>query len=292
LWTSAFLGSSDAMIPAKSLPLASLVSLFGAFALMRRRSTSVALLLVIPFVVVGAASLMHRWPLLGRLLVFLVPALVLLLGAGLWSIAGALPAPVRGASLALVGLLVAFPAMIHDARGVRVPRRRDDVALLVRDFLATRTTPAVMYLMGHSTPSWLFYSGLWRQRDGEAFRVAAERASPSGRFPHRECMHQGPTLRVVFGTMPQSFLTDSALAAEAVWLAAQPERDIWLLTLSYEREAGAALAGKLVANGATKVEERARGDGSLRHFRFPELGSGRLEVACDAGRDRVRPASS
>jgi hypothetical protein len=96
----------------------------------------------------------------------------------------------------------------------------------------------------------------------------------------------------VFGAMPQSFLTDSALAAEAAWLAAQPERDVWLLALSYERRAGEALARKLVANGATKVAERARAGGSLRHFRFPEPGSGRPNVPCDARRDRVRPASS
>ena len=269
MWIAAFLGDNDAMIPPKAIVLASLACLVGAIALLRRRGASVALLLVLPFVITAVASLAHRWPLLARLLVFLVPPLLLLLGAGLWTVAGAAPSRMRGASLALLGALVVLPACVYDAQRVRHPFRRDDAAPIVRDFLAAHDSPTVMYVMGHAAPAWLFYSALWRQRDGEPFRIAAQRALPSGNFPHRADMTQEPGLRVVFGQIPQAFLTDSALAEEAMWLAAQPERDLWLLTLKYERRAGDTLTSDLLARGATKIEERTRDGASLRHFRFP-----------------------
>jgi hypothetical protein len=281
MWIDAFLGENDAMIPPKSLVIASLLCVAGAIALLRRRGASVALLLVLPFAVTAAASMAHRWPLLARLLVFLLPALVILLGAGLWTVVRALPARMWGPSLALLGGIVVLPAVMFDAQRVRVPLRRDDVAVLVRDFLATRRAPSVMYVMAHGAPAWLFYSELWRQRDGEPFRMAAYRGTPSGNFPRRACMVQEPGLRVVFGAMPQSYLTDSTLAGEAAWLAAQPEHDVWLLTPKYERKYGLALEREILAHGGSKVEERARVDGSLRHFRFPEQPGGRAAVSCD-----------
>ena len=294
MWIDAFLGENDAMLPPKSLVLASLVSVGGAIALLRRRSASVALLLTVPFVVTAAASMAHRWPLVARLLVFLVPALIILLGAGLWTVAGALPARMRGAALVLVGGLVVLPALLFDLQRARLPLRRDDVASLVRDFLAARHPPSVMYVMGHGAPAWLYYSELWRQRDGDAFRVAAQRAAPSGDFPSRACTRQAPGLRVVFGAMPKTYLTDSALAGEAAWLAVQPERDVWLLTLKYERKAGLALEREILAHGGAKLEERSRNDVSLRHFRFaaaaPKDDPARHDIQCAATGTECRAA--
>jgi hypothetical protein len=172
----------------------------------------------------------------------------------------------------MLGVLVLLPAGVYDVQRARHPFRRDDAAPIVRDFLAAHDSSSVMYVMGHAAPAWIFYSALWRQRDGEPFRVAAQRAMPSGNFPHRACMTQAPGLRVVFGQIPQSYLTDSTLAGEAAWLAAQPERDVWLLTVKYERRAGDTLTSKLLARGATKLEERTREGASLRHFRFPVHG--------------------
>jgi hypothetical protein len=299
LWIAAFLGDNDALIPPRALPLATLVTAAGAVALLRRRGAPVALLLVVPFVATGAASLAHRWPLGARLLVFLIPALVLLLGAGVWTIAGALPSRVRGATLALLGGLVVLPACVYDARGVRLPKRRDDVAPLVRDVMASHATPALVYVVAHGIPAWIYYSDLWRARDGEAFRVAEKRGSPSARYQHRACITQRPDLRVVLGASHELVFTDSALAAEAAWMAAQPERELWLLTLKYEKESGLALTSDLLAQGATKVEERARGDGVLRRFHLPERMGARPTMGCEvqlvatpAARQLTAPASA
>ena len=281
LWITAFLGVNDDLIPPRVLPLATLVTAVGAVALLRRRGASVALLLVVPFVATGLASMAHRWPLGARLMVFLIPALILLLGAGLWTIAGVVPARMRGATLALLGALAVLPASVYDARGVRLPMRRDDVAPFVRDVMASRATPALLYVVAHGIPAWIYYSDLWHERDGAAFRLAEIRGSPSARFQHRACITQRPDLRVVLGASHELVFTDSALAAEATWIAAQRERELWLLTLKYERKSGLALTNDLLALGAAKVEERARGDAVLRHFRFPERASARPDVGCE-----------
>ena len=200
-----------------------------------------------------------------------------------WSLGPGEFASRQGTRLALgvIGALYLVPASVYDARALRTPKRRDDVAPLVRDFMATRKEPAVMYVMGHGTPSWLFYTARWRERDGEAFRFAAERANTATHFQTRGCITQEPGLRVAFGPTGSDVLTDSALAGEAAWLAAQPEREVWLLTLSYEHAAGHVMERKLIDQGATRVDERSRQGAELRHFRFgapPRTGT---TVSCE-----------
>jgi len=228
----------------------------------------VALLVLLPFVATAGASFARLWPLTPRLLLCLVPGLFLLLGAGLWALASLLPVRARGIALLLLGALYLIPASVYDAGTFRSPNRRDDVAPLVRHFMASRKEPAVMYVMGHGTPSWLFYTARWREREGEAFRFAKVRANTARHFQTRGCITQEPGLRVAFGPTGADVLTDSALAGEAAWLAAQPERDVWLLTLSYEHAAGHVMERKLAEQGAVRLDERSRRGAELRHFRF------------------------
>jgi hypothetical protein len=248
---------------------------------MRRRGLPVALLVALPFLATAGASFARLWPLTPRLLLVLVPGIVLLLGAGLWAAVGLLPARVRGLALALIGALMLIPAAVYDARAWRTPKRRDDVAPLVRGFLAERKEPAVMYVIGHGTPTWLFYTARWREREGEAFRFAALRANTASHFQTRGCITQEPGLRVAFGPTGKDVFTDSALAGEAAWLASQPERDIWVLTLGYEHESGHVMEHHLVEHGAVRVEERARQGGELRHFRLPAGGEAGKIANCD-----------
>ena len=281
MWIETMFGENDAMLPPKAIVSVTVLAVVGAIVLLRRRGLPVALLVVLPFVATAGASFARLWPLTPRLLVFLVPALVLLLGAGLWALVSLLPVRARGFALAVIGALYLVPASVYDARALRTPKRRDDVAPLVRDFMATRKEPAVMYVMGHGTPSWLFYTARWRERDGEAFRFAAARANTATHFQTRGCITQEPGLRVAFGPTGSDVLTDSALAGEAAWLAAQPEREVWLLTLSYEHAAGHVMERKLIDQGATRVDEHSRQGAELRHFRFgapPRTGT---RVSCE-----------
>ena len=281
MWIESFVGDNDAMLPPKAIVSATLLSLAGAVVLWRRHGLPVALLVVLPCLATAGASFARLWPLTPRLLVFLVPTLVLLLGTGLWALAGLLPIRARGPALALLGAIVLLPAIVTDTRLAREPRRRDDVAPLVRDFLSARQGPTIMYVVGHGTPSWLFYTARWRERQGEAFRVASRRANTSAHFPTRECITQEPGLRVVFGPTGSGTLGDSALAVEAAWIAAQPERDVRVLTLGYEHAAGHVFERQLMTLGATRVEERSRQGAELRHFRFPSHAVAPPPVSCE-----------
>src|SRR5688500_5073723 len=282
MWIESFVGDNDKMLPPKAIVSATLLSLAGAVVLWRRHGVPAALLVALPIVATAGASFARLWPLTPRLLVFLVPALVLLLGTGLWALAGLLPARVRGPALALLGAIVLLPAIVTDTRLAREPRRRDDVAPLVRDFMSSRQGPTIMYVVGHGTPSWLFYTVRWQEREGEAYRVAARRANTSAHFDMRECITQEPGLRVVFGPTGKETLGHSALAAESAWLAAQPERDVHVLTLGYEHAAGHTFENQLQAKGARRVAERSRQGAELRHFRFPPHAVAPPPVSCDA----------
>ena len=277
MWIETLFGENDAMLPRKMIASVAALSAVGAVVLLRRRGLLVALLVLLPFVATAGASFARLWPLTPRLLVFLVPAIILLVGAGLWALVSLLPVRARGFALGLVGALYLVPAGIYDAQTLRTPKRRDDIAPLVREFMANRTDSAIMYVMGHGTPSWLFYTARWKERDGAAFRLAAARANTATHFQTRGCITQEPGLRVAFGPTGTDVFTDSSLAGEAAWLAAQPERDVWLLTLSYEHAAGHVMERKLVEQGATRVQERSRQGAELRHFRFgaaPTTGTG------------------
>jgi hypothetical protein len=282
MWIESFVGDNDKMLPPKAIVSATLLSLGGAVVLWRRHGLPVTLLVALPIVATAGASFARLWPLTPRLLVFLVPTLVLLLGTGLWALAGLLPVRQRGPVLALLGAIVLLPAIITDTRLAREPRRRDDIAPLVREFMTARQGPAIMYVVGHGTPSWLFYTVRWQEREGEAYRVAANRANTSAHFETRECITQEPGLRVVFGPTGKGTLADSALAVESAWLAAQPERDVHVLTLGYEHAAGHVFENQLLAKGATRVAERSRQGAELRHFRFPAHAVAPAPVSCDA----------
>jgi hypothetical protein len=281
MWIETMFGENDRMLPPKAIVTVTLLSVAGAVVLMRRRGLPVALLVALPFLVTAGASFAHRWPLTPRLLLALVPGLLLLLGAGLWALVGLLPTRARGIVLALLGGVILIPAAVYDARTLRAPKRRDDVAPLVRDFLATRKEPTVMYVIGHGTPTWLFYTARWEKREGEAFRFAAARANTSAHFETRGCITQEPGLRVAFGPTGKDFFTDSALAGEAEWLMSQPEREVWVLALGYDHEAGHTMEHQLVARGAVRVEEHARQGGEMRHFRLPAGGGAGRVADCD-----------
>ncbi|HKP15997.1 MAG TPA: glycosyltransferase family 39 protein [Gemmatimonadaceae bacterium] len=281
MWIETLFGENDAMLPPKSIVSVMLLSIVGAIVLLRRRGLRVTLVLLLPFVATAAASFARLWPLTPRLLVALVPAILLLFGAGLWALVSLLPVRARGIVLVLLAGLYLVPAGVYDARTLRTPRRRDDVAPLVRDFRAMRTGPAVMYVMGHGTPSWLFYTARWREREGAAFRFAATRASTATHFQTRGCIVQEPGLRVAFGPTGADVFTDSALAGEARWLAAQPERDVWVLTLSYEHAAGHVLERQLVAQGAVRVAELTRQGAELRRFRLGAAPATSADARCE-----------
>ncbi|HEU4719918.1 MAG TPA: glycosyltransferase family 39 protein [Gemmatimonadaceae bacterium] len=269
MWIDTFVGVDNAMLPRKFIAAMAILTATGALSLWRRRGLPVALLLVLPFVVTAGASYASLWPLTPRLLVFLIPILALLLGTGLWTVAGFAPARVRGPLLAVLGALMLMPGIVHDVQRVRRPVRRDDAGPLIRAFMARPREPAIMYVVGHATPTWLFYTVDWRARAGPQFRFASMRARTSADNQTRACLVQEPGLRVAFSPTGPGVFADSSLAVEAAWIAEQPERDAWVFVLRYEHEAGHDFDRELLRHGAMRVDERSRQDAELRRYRFP-----------------------
>lgn len=279
MWINTLFGETEAMLLPKTLACVALLSAGGAVVLWRRRGLQATLLVVLPIVVAAGASFARLWPLTPRVLLFLAPALLLLLGAGIWGLARLLPARMQALALVLLGGLLLVPASVNGARALRVPKRNDDAAPLIREFLASPKSGTLMYLLGHASPSWQFYTVPWTAREGEGYAFAMSRGKAEVRS--RGCITQQPGLRVVFGPMGPDMHTDSALAAESAWLAAQPEREIWVLALSYEHADGHLMERLLAARGAVRVEERSRNGAELRHFRLPAPVAPSAAVSCD-----------
>jgi hypothetical protein len=262
--------SDEAFVPRKGNTVVALLAVGGAVWLFRRRGLSTALLVVAPVFVVFLASFARRWPLVPRLMVFLVPTLALLVTAGAVGLAGLLPGRVRALALAAVGAFLVIPAARFDVITMKNPRRRDDVAPLIREFHATRATDhgTIMYVLGHAVVPWVYYTARWSDREGPSFKYATTRANTSQHFATRACIDQEPGLRAVFSGM-ENWEKDSALETEAEWLASQPERDVWVIAISYEQPIIPKFDAHMMRLGATRTLERRRNGASLIRYQFP-----------------------
>jgi hypothetical protein len=281
LWNQALFDGEEALIPRKTITIMALLTIIGAVSVARRRGVPAALLLVIPFLVVGGASIARLWPMTPRLLVFLIPTVILLPVAGLSALSSRLPARARDAVFAVAVLLAMVPAGVVDVEKLRQPQRPDDSAPLIREFLAARKDGALMYVMGHAAPSWLFYTAPWDRRSGPVFQYAMARANTTAHPATRSCIQQERTQRTVFGGMGPVSFSDSSLAAEAAWVAAQPESEVWFLALAYETEPARRLDEQFVASGGTRTLDLARGGAQLRRYRFPPADSSGAKAHCE-----------
>jgi len=270
-FNESLLAQDEAFVPRKGNTLIALFSCIGTIWLLRKRGLAVTLLIVAPCLVVFAASFARRWPLVPRLMVFLVPTLALLVAAGAVAAVGLLPARTRGIVLAALGLVMVMPAAQWDAYTMKNPRRRDDIAPLIRELHAmrSRNDTAIVYVMGHAVVPWVYYTARWSDKDGPTFRYATTRANTAEHFAKRACIEQEPGLRTVFGGMGKGMDSDSTLSAEAAWLASQPEREVWLLAISYERKLVGKMDAAMAAHGATRTLARARSGADMIRYRFP-----------------------
>ena len=148
-------------------------------------------LLVSPIALALIASGLHRYPFSGRLLLFCVPALLLLVGEGsarlLEATRGA--APVAGA--ALLALLF-LPLLLQAARDLRHPGREEIRPVL--DFVRRQRKPGDSFYVYHGArPAFDYYSprygftardvtmGVAKSSDWNVYRADLDRLSRSGR---------------------------------------------------------------------------------------------------------------
>ncbi len=185
-------------VPSSSLParreqllLASLalavtaLAVLGLRRLRRTRGPAMAWLVAAPLLVTAAASLAELYPVSTRLVLFLVPPLFLLVGAGLVS-AARLMAP-RSEAAALAALVAGFALAALDPMGhraaasVRWAEARQAVAAI-----AAGPPDIPVYVYQRGLPVYAFYSTDWRAPDlGRLRQLASGRdtvRSPSGRL--------------------------------------------------------------------------------------------------------------
>jgi hypothetical protein len=156
------------LLASLSLAVAALAVL-GLRRLWRSRGPATALLVASPLLVTAAASLAELYPVSTRLVLFLAPPLVLLVGAGMVS-AARLVAP-RSEDAALAALAAGFALATLDPMGhraaasVRWAEAREALAVI-----AAGPTDIPVYVYQRGLPVYAFYITDWRAPDLERLR--------------------------------------------------------------------------------------------------------------------------
>ncbi|HET9983000.1 MAG TPA: glycosyltransferase family 39 protein [Longimicrobiales bacterium] len=162
-----------------------LLAVAGCWRLSRRELPALALLLL-PFALVIAAAVLGRYVVAGRLLLFFVPGLLVLVGLGADTVVRRLPAP-SWAVLPLGALLAFVPARwsFYSIRNPAIELPRE----AVRELLGRRGPGEPVYVSARSIPSWAFYTTDWRSSDrtrlSTLLRRAVEAGPNSGNAPSR-----------------------------------------------------------------------------------------------------------
>lgn len=159
-WLRTILGAGmDIVVPRKTVSVLVLVSLLGLVWLWRRRR-SWAVLMIGPALAVGAASMLNRWPLVTRLLLFAIPSVILLTASGIDALARFLPVKLRRATVLLLSALLLTPATIDGVRLSLHPPRWEDAPAAIASLERQREPNAVIYVAAHAWPACAFYTGL------------------------------------------------------------------------------------------------------------------------------------
>jgi hypothetical protein len=140
----------------KSSGLAGVLFLVGLYSFLRER-WPVAAALGCPALLAMLASGLQKYPFAGRLLLFLVPVLILAVARGAWAVAEALWFPLPFASIAIIGTLVAAPA-IETYQQLRRPPRYEQLTLTLEDVRKEWQPGDKVYLYYGAVPAYEFYT--------------------------------------------------------------------------------------------------------------------------------------
>ena len=239
-------------------------------------------LVATPIVSCFAASVLHRYPIAGRALLFTAPLLIVMLVVGARSIADLLPRPFdawvfwpasAGWVATVAVIAVTQPEFPPDVRGLiaEVERTPDAQA------------PIPVYVFAGAIPTWTFYATDWAAPDTERLRRIARAAEPSvSRFRNdgqdlevatrgrRELMGRATGIQIRYWTGPSAAQPDSGWADhEAVRIAAEPRQDVWLLFEAYFRDRVVTdLLDALERAGGHRVEAHEPWQAKLYRYRF------------------------
>jgi hypothetical protein len=148
---------------------------------MALESRSGALLLVGPLAAVLAASMLGRYPIAARLMLFAAPSLTILVAAAAGALAlwpGASRA-FRGAAR-LAGLALLLPSLKRDVLLAGHPAAFEHVRPAVAEFRRRAAPGEAIYVFTGSLPAWTFYTTDWSAPDLERLRRMARLGSSGG----------------------------------------------------------------------------------------------------------------
>jgi hypothetical protein len=114
-------------------------------------------LLLTPLVATLAASTLHRYPFRGRLLLFLVPSLILLIAAGLERIRTQTSETLPYFSFLLIGFLFLHP-LLDAGSGLIKPRTKEEIKPVIRYVENHRQDGDVLYLYYAALRPFQYYS--------------------------------------------------------------------------------------------------------------------------------------
>ncbi len=263
----------------------------GGFALVRRQGRAVLALLFTPFALAVLASMLRRYPVAPRLMLFSMPMMTLLISAGLWAIAEQFGTRWRQAAFCLVGGMIVLLPALDAAREFRRPLDRESIRPLVRHFEREHAPGATVYVYGRAMPAWLFYTTDWTHPDiprvrersiligstGGAFYHAASRGhavaaeGDSLDFPYRD-WHE--LVGVPSGLGPDT-LGIRRDAPDPGWAANEARRirqaggpEAWLVLYSFVPGVQDSLAAAMQAVGATRTLQEDRDGAVLERYVF------------------------
>ncbi len=162
------------------LPVNGLAYAVGIFSLRRRHGRPVVALLTAPLVALFIASIAGRFPLGTRLVLFTVPALILVLAPGLVSVSRRLLRMIPSRARFVTGTVFLVLAAALGVGGAFVPTRSEPTRLIVAHINERWRSGDAVYLFPRLVVGWTFYTTNWRQPDLEHLRWTARVAGLDG----------------------------------------------------------------------------------------------------------------
>ena len=140
-----------------------------------RRDRLRSLLLLLPFIMVFTASLMGRYPIKFRVVIFLAPAIFILIAEGVGNIGKFLR--IRSLKFTiLVTFLISFHPICHAVQGILHPSFVEEIRPLVKLIDKNMAINDSLLVLG-CWPAFQYYNDRYKLNKGEIYRA------PSGRKP-------------------------------------------------------------------------------------------------------------
>ena len=279
-------------------PMLLFLAVIGLVALFRRRGPEYAIFLAGPILAVFAASMLGRYPLATRLLLFSAPLLVTLVAAGGVTIATRVERTWPGIRARWILLLLVYPSLVLAVTLAFAPSpdwgfRGTEVQPLANLF-RHRSGGEPIYVFPRAVPAWVFHTTDWSAPDTSRLGWVAENAGPgglgfiNGASRGRRALGEGADLvhlyagvKELYGTSTgtqvrrgrlSSFEPDSGWAESEAWRIRSAARPyIWMIMADYTHgplDEGAILMKAVFAAGGEVVFRRAAADAVLFRVRF------------------------